>query len=82
MALYRLSLAVSIGAACAYYTPPTRRRVALRNTALNYADSDAAVDSSSDRAVDALRAKGDTAAVKALQADIADIVVMLSLIHI
>ena len=80
MASYRLWLAVSIGAACAYYTPPTRRRVALRNTALNYADTDVAVDSPADRAraLDSLRKKDDAAAVKALQDnDVADIVVII-----
>ena len=73
-------------AAEGFRTPQTRLRTSSGcNTALSYADSDAAVDSSSDRidalqerAVDALRQKGDAAAVKALQADIED----LSLIHI
>ena len=77
-------------AAEGFQTPQTRLRASSGcNTALSYADSDAAVDSSSDRidalqerAVDALRAKGDTAAVKALQADIEDIVVMIDGVNV
>ena len=77
-------------AAEGFHTPQTRLRGSSGcNTALSYADSDAAVDSSSDRidalqqrAVDALRAKGDTAAVKALQADIEDIVVMIDGVNV
>ena len=54
------------------YGPPTRRRVALRNTALSYADTD--VDSSSDR-MDALQER----AVESLRQDALQ---ELSLIHI
>ena len=78
-------MAFSIGAACAYYAPPPRRRVALRNTALNYADTDVAVDSFADRAraLDSLRKKGDAAAVKALQDnDVADIVVIIDGVNV
>ena len=68
-------------AAAGFQTPQTRLRAASqRNIALNYADSDAAVDSSADRAraLDSLRKKGDAAAVKALQDnDVADIVVII-----
>ena len=67
-------------AAEGFHTPQTRLRAASqRNTALKYADSDAAVDSSSDRAraLDSLRKKGDAAAVQALQADIEDSIVVI-----
>ena len=72
-------------AAEGFHTPQTRLRASTGfNTALSYAESDAAVDSSSDRidalqqrAVESLRKKGDAAAVKALQADIEEIVVLI-----
>ena len=85
---------ILLGAAVALHTPPTRSRASLRRiTALSYADTDAvnssdridaqqrAVDALQQRAVDSLRQKGDTAAVKALQADVEadveDIVVLI-----
>jgi cytochrome b involved in lipid metabolism len=72
-------------AAEGFHTPQTRLRGSSGcNTALSYADSDAAVDSSSDRidalqqrAVESLRKKGDAAAVQALQADIEDSIVVI-----
>ena len=75
----RLPLALLLGAAYALHAPPTNelRRRGLYRTKNWYRTDSADGGGSFDRAIDALRAKGDAAAVKALQADVADIVVKI-----
>ena len=75
----RLPLALLLGAAYALHPPPTNglRKRNLYRTQTQYKTDSADGAGSFDRAVDALRAKGDAAAVKALQADVADIVVKI-----
>ena len=75
----RLPLALLLGAAYALHPPPTNglRKRNLYRTQTQYKTDSADGAGSFDRAVDALRAKGDAAAVKALRADIKDIVVKI-----
>ena len=79
MAPRGLPLALLLGAAYALHPPPTNglRKRNLYRTQTQYKTDSADGAGSFDRAVDALRAKGDAAAVKALQADVADIVVKI-----